>query len=581
MAEYKFSELVNIDSLIKMAENLYEAAGIPIGIIDKDGVICVKTGWQDICTKFHRENKESCLRCMQSDNFISCNLTKDKYIEHRCLNNMWDIGVPIIIGEEQLATLYLGQFFYDDEIIDIEFFRNQAKKYGFNQEEYINSLYKVPRFTRKKVKLMIDYYLGLVSTLAESGLRQLEYKKTQKQLANKQKYFNSIVNSVNEAIFIYDINGKILDVNETAINKFGYSRDELMDMDVLDLLSEKSVANKERLLEILNNASMGNQSMLELLCSTKNNSELWVEINFSSIELDDSKELIITVRDITERKKCQLALQKEAEEMEILRSEFFANISHELKTPLNIIFGTLQINELEFNNKDKPIDREKLLNNINIEKQNCFRLLRLMNNLIDATKLEAGYVDKNMVNCNIINVVEEITLSVAEYIHINDISLIFDTEIEEKTLACDLDKIERIMLNLLSNAVKFTPAGGKIFVNMIDDGEYIKIIVQDTGIGIPTEKLNIIFDRFRQVDKSLTRNYEGSGIGLSLVKSLVEMHNGEISVESEYGVGTKFIVKLPVIVIKDKSEKDDLLNVELTRSNCVERIKIEFSDIYK
>jgi len=184
-----------------------------------------------------------------------------------------------------------------------------------------------------------------------------------------------------------------------------------------------------------------------------------------------------------------------------------------------------------------------------------------------------------MTNCNIVEVVEEITLSVAQYINNNNINLIFDTDVEEKILACDPDKMERIMLNLLSNCLKFTNEGGSIFVNVFDGEEYITISVEDTGIGIPQEKIDIIFDRFRQVDKSFTRNYEGSGIGLSLVKSLLEMHGGIISVESKYGVGTKFIMKFPVKVWNNSKEVDNVDNDIM--NNCVEKIKIEFSDIYK
>ncbi|HCQ90568.1 MAG TPA: hypothetical protein DIU45_13550, partial [Clostridium sp.] len=120
--------------------------------------------------------------------------------------------------------------------------------------------------------------------------------------------------------------------------------------------------------------------------------------------------------------------------------------------------------------------------------------------------------------------IEDITMSVANYIERKNISLIFDTEIEEKIACFDPNKMERIILNLLSNAVKFTPKGGTIYVDIRDEKDKVKIIVRDTGVGIPKDKQEIIFERFRQVDNLLTRNQEGSGIGLSLTKSLVEMH---------------------------------------------------------
>ena len=299
------------------------------------------------------------------------------------------------------------------------------------------------------------------------------------------------------------------------------------------------------------------------------------------------EKIVVVYDDITEEieyKKIINENQKiisETLELEKLQAEFFANISHELRTPLNIILGTIQLNGMMIQDEEKPIDKKKIINNINIEKQNCFRLLRLINNLLDSTKLDSSNLDINMINCNIVNLVEEITQSVAQYINNNNLTLIFDTDVEEKIVACDLDKIERIMLNLLSNSIKFTELGGSIFVNIIDGDECITITVEDNGIGIPKEKLNIIFDRFRQVDKSFTRKYEGSGIGLSLVKSLVEMQEGTISVDSEYGVGTKFTIRFPVRALDNEDGELKISLVNNTINNCVERIKIEFSDIYK
>jgi len=162
----------------------------------------------------------------------------------------------------------------------------------------------------------------------------------------------------------------------------------------------------------------------------------------------------------------------------------------------------------------------------------------------------------------------------------NNLTLTFDTEVEERIVACDLDKIERIILNILSNAIKFTKSGGNIFVNISDGEEFITISIEDTGIGIQKDKLNIIFDRFRQVDKSFTRNHEGSGIGLSLVKSLVEMQGGTISVESKCGHGTKFFIKFPVRLVDNNSSEENFKLADSNLNNHVERIKIEFSDIY-
>lgn len=408
-----------------------------------------------------------------------------------------------------------------------------------------------------------------------------QLKETNKNLEKSRAYLNTIFNSVNDAIFIHDVYGNIIDVNDTCTHIYGYSHDELIGMNLTDIVSKNSPCTGEDVLSFLSQGNFKNNKLVvEAIAKNKNNEEFWVETSSHDIMFDEKIVFLAAVRNITERKNAELASKNEALELERLRTEFFANISHELRTPLNIILGAIQIISMDIKDKGNLIDIQKILKNISIEKQNCFRLLRLINNLIDSTKLDSGYFDLNMVNCNIISVIEEITLSVAEYMNINNINLIFDTDVEEKILACDPDKIERIMLNLLSNAIKFTGDGGHIYVNILDGEEYITIVVEDTGTGIPEEKINIIFDRFRQVDKSFTRSCEGSGIGLSLVKSLLEMQGAEISVESKYGAGTKFIIKFPVGLSSDNEEEKTAVNYSCM-NHRVEKIKVEFSDIYK
>ena len=409
-----------------------------------------------------------------------------------------------------------------------------------------------------------------------------ELKQTNKKLKKSEVYLSTIFNSVSDAILIHDFNGIIVNVNDTANRLYGYLHDELIGMSIKDIISKNSPYIYDDILKLINDRKknkINTPVTLEAISIDKNHKEFWVESNSRAIIFNEQKAIIATVRDITERKNTELKSKEEALELEKLRTEFFANISHELRTPLNIILGVIQILRRDLLDKEKPIDKGKIINNIDIERQNCFRLLRLINNLIDSTKLDAGHFQIDMINCNIVSVVEEITLSVAGYISNNNINLIFDTDVEEKIIACDPDKIERIMLNLLSNCIKFTDDDGSIFVNIFDGEEYITLSVEDTGIGIPEEKVDIIFDRFRQVDKSFTRNYEGSGIGLSLVKSLVEMHDGTISVESKYGVGTKFTIKLPVKVLNKSKERVNISNNII--NTCVEKINIEFSDIYK
>lgn len=584
MKKADFLELINITTLEKMAENLYAATGISMGITGTGGEVYLSVGWQDICVNFHRKNPVTCERCKMSDRYINGHIDEynknGKYIAYKCLNNMWDVGIPLIISGQCIATIYMGQFFYEDEVIDEEYFRAQAIEFGFDEEEYLAALKKVPIFSKEKVEHIMQYFSALVSTLAESGLRLLESEKLQKELEKSEQYMNTIINSVNDGIFIHDMSGNIIDINKAAADMYGYTHDELVGMNIGQLISVNSPNTFDQLMQLINNTSEEQPLVIELFGKNKESKDLWIEVNLHVTKIDDSNRVVAAVRDITDRKKAEMELQNKAREMEQLRTEFFSNISHELKTPLNIILGSMQIIDMIIKDKEKPINIEKINSNLNMQRQNCIRLLRLINNLIDLNKLDSGDFDLNLTNCNVVNLVEEITLSVADYIKNNNINLVFDTDIEEKIMACDLDKIERIILNLLSNAVKFTNNGGSIFVNIFDGEEFITITVEDTGIGIPEDKLDIIFDRFRQVDKSFTRSHEGSGIGLSIVKLLVDMQGGDISVESKYGVGTKFTIKLPVKTVETQGSNERNKLSDGIIDNHVERVKFEFSDIY-
>lgn len=270
---------------------------------------------------------------------------------------------------------------------------------------------------------------------------------------------------------------------------------------------------------------------------------------------------------------------KHAVEIESLKSEFFANVSHEFKTPLNIILSTVQLvmNYIEINNEYPDYNMfNKCLSNI---KQNSYRLLKLANNLIDMSKIDGNFYSINMGNYNIVEVVENIVQSLAEYMKDNKRNIIFDTMEEEIITACDPDQIERIILNVLSNAMKFTSHGGNIYVDMEVNDRCNKVIIKISNDG---EKINFedrlrIFERFTQSESLLTRRAEGTGIGLTLVKSLVKLHNGEVYVNTEFEEGTQFCIELPIK--KMKNFKNNNVR-EKSIVSKVEKFNIEFSDIY-
>lgn len=280
-----------------------------------------------------------------------------------------------------------------------------------------------------------------------------------------------------------------------------------------------------------------------------------------------------TTSDISERKNLELQLI----EKNRLIIDFFTNISHEFRTPLSIILMGLslihnRITESDFSEKERTVQHLKMV------RQNSYRLQRLIGNLLDITKIDAGFMLVRYANIDIALYLKELVDSVEEFARGKGIALALRGCDEALRIPVDVDKIERVVLNLLSNAIKHTPKGGSILVQLTNLRERIRVAVRDEGEGIPEEKREIIFDRFRLVNTSLTRNSEGCGIGLSLSKALIDLLGGTIWFECNEGKGTTFCFELPVI-------RDPLLQTcDETNKNGLplsKKVEMELSDIIR
>lgn len=239
-------------------------------------------------------------------------------------------------------------------------------------------------------------------------------------------------------------------------------------------------------------------------------------------------------------------LLKKVIRLERNKNNYFINLSHELRTPLNIICSTEQV-ITALNKGGSGISKEKIDYYMEVVRRNSKRLLNLINNIIDTTKVEHGKYQINMKDENIVYIVEEAALSLKDYIENKGIELIIEPDMEEKIIQCDRDEIERCIVNLMSNAAKFTPEGGRISVFIKDLGNKVEIIIEDTGIGIDEKYYNSIFDRFNQIVDEQSEVKGGSGLGLTITKHIIDLHKGEISVSSEVNKGSSF-----KIILKDK-----------------------------
>jgi signal transduction histidine kinase len=298
----------------------------------------------------------------------------------------------------------------------------------------------------------------------------------------------------------------------------------------------------------------------------------------STVQYKSYKSSLLQNRIITSDKEEMGKLRMQAETSLDSRTKFFANISHELRTPLTILYSSQQMLDMMLRVSGMNEQHDEAKKYMQIMRQNILRLVRLIGNLIDITKFEAGYLHANLENSDIVQITSLIAQSVSGYVRDIGITFAYETELEKAVIACDPDKVERILLNLLSNAIKFTDKGGHISVKISRVDDMIQISVKDTGIGIPEEMQKTIFDRFIQADRTITKTGEGSGIGLSLVKALTEMHQGSVVLNSKPGEGSEFIVSFPDKQLPEQKANKEIL---LSPKQNIDRISYEFSDIYK
>lgn len=370
---------------------------------------------------------------------------------------------------------------------------------------------------------------------------------------------------------------KILKVNIAGTLLLGIEKGDLKEKQFQIFVEKNSLPIFNSFCDNLFNGILKQKCEIVLLNSDGNRINAYID-GFLMLEPEeDLKHLLLTITDITDLRQIEGEL-KETLLYDKMRSDFFQNISHEFRTPLNVIFAALQLIDFNLKNHLQPNNNLSMEKHLSIVKQNCRRLLKLINNLIDVTKVGSDHYKLNFQNENIVLIVSSIILSVLDFVQSKGISLSFISNIKEREMAFDSVQIERVILNIISNSIKFTKPGGEIIVSLNEEKDQIVISIKDTGIGIPKEYLKDVFKMFKQVDSALTRENEGSGIGLSLIKSLIELHGGNIHVESELGKGSDFIIELPIKILKqvDSSSR----NNEDRKLEQVERIRVEFSDIY-
>ncbi|MBI4965773.1 MAG: PAS domain S-box protein [Desulfomonile tiedjei] len=555
----ELADVIDTPRVQALMDYFFTLTKIPVGIIDLEGRVLVATGWQEICTKFHRRHPETREHCIESDTMLSGGVEQGGFKLYRCKNNMWDVATPILVGGKHLGNIFTGQFLFDDEEPDYEAFRSQARRYGFDEEQYLAALEKAPRWSRATVEAVMTFYTKLADILSTLGYSNIKLART---IAERERLMNSLqesedlyrilVDNVGVGISLIDANHNIIMSNATIARGIGKPADEFRGKKCFRTFEKRDAVCSH--CPGVRAMSTGEPAESEREVVKEDGTRVSVRISAFPVLGQDGEAtgFIELVEDLTERKLAEQ--EKESLRAQLLQAQkmeaigtLAGGIAHDFNNLLTVILG---FSELLLIGKDGRDPYYADIQKINQAARNGAELVQRM--LAFSRKTEINPRPLNL-NHEIKQVRKLLTRTIPKMIEV-------ELALSDKILAvhADATQLEQILMNLAVNARDAMPDGGKLTIATqqvtLDEGhsrlhlgekpgDYVLLSVSDTGSGMDTRTLNHIFEPF-YTTKELGR---GTGLGLAMVYGIVKQHGGHISCESELGQGTTFKIYLPVI----------------------------------
>ena len=564
IGDLNLADIIDHHALQSMMEKFYGLTKIGGAIVDVSGKILASVGWQDICAKFHRAHPETLKNCMESDTVLSSGVSAGSFKPYRCKNNMWDIVTPIEVGGRHLGNIFIGQFFYEGEIPDRELFRNQARRYGFDETEYLAALDRVLSWSRETIDTAMAFYAeiaGLISSLSYSTVklsRALSQKEVMlRRLAESEERFRVIATYTPDHILIQD---KDLLYRYILNPQLGLTKEDMIGKTDFDFLSKEDAAAltvmKKGVLET------GEPEFVRVPLTSITGDVQHFEGSYIPKRDQEGKidGLIGYFRNVTERvegeeqrKKLEVQLQQ-AQKMEAIGT-LAGGIAHDFNNILGIILGNAELA------MDDVPDWNPAKNNLEEVRKACLRAKEVVRQILSFSR--KSEVEQKPIN---------IATVVAESLRLIRASIPTSIDIRQNiaddkaNIFGDPTQIHQIMINLCTNAAHaMDTEGGILEVDLknieidenavsqypeLNPGAYVQLRVSDTGDGIPSQMIDRIFDPYfttKDVDK-------GTGLGLSVVHGIVNSHHGKILLESKTGKGTIFKILFPAVELKTKQK---------------------------
>ena len=313
---YKFSNLIDIEKQQKLLDSFCDAVGIAAGIIDLKGEVLVGSRWQRICTDFHRVNKQTCKKCIESDTQLANELQQGKQFSiYQCGNGLTDAASPIIVEDKHLANVFVGQVFL--KAPDREFFLRQAAAYGFEENAYLDALWEVPIVTKKNFTAILNFLVIFAEMVAMMGLNQLRQTKAKKVLRESEKKYRTLLETTSEGCWLLNPERKTIEVNASLCKMLGYSQDEMVGKRPFDFVDNE---NRKIFIEQTSKISDTEHRSYEIVLKKKNGEDLHTYFNATTIR-DESGEVLGSfafITDITERKQVEAALMESEQKYKLL-----------------------------------------------------------------------------------------------------------------------------------------------------------------------------------------------------------------------------------------------------------------------
>lgn len=549
----KFLDLFDIEEIQCLQDAFAKASGVASIITDTDGRPITKpSNFCRLCIDIIRKTEKGLSNCMHSDAVLGKGNTKGPTMQPCLSGGLWDGGASIMVGSRHIANWLIGQVRNEQQ--NKEGMLAYAHEIGADEEEFLTALAEVNVMTTEQFSNVCQALFVMANQLSALAYQNVLQTRTIHErdvavnaLRESEDSFRLLLNSTADAIYGIDTNGNCTFCNPACLKILDYASDaDLLGKNMHNLIHHHRLDGSEYPEEeckIYQSVRKGKGTHVDNDVFWRADGSLF-NAEYTSYPMCKGEEVVgavVIFRDISERTKIQqdlLEAKQAAEEASQTKSEFLAKMSHEIRTPMSVFMSAIE----HLQDIDRDPGHKQLLNLAALSSE---RLYTLIEEVLDFSKIENHKVELYEETFDLRKCLQSPLQMMQPKAQEKNLALkLYISPTVPNDIVGDCYRLGQILLNLIGNALKFTEEG-EVCVSVSRDGSSLVFNVSDTGTGIPEEKLESIFEDFKQVDNSITRKYGGAGLGLAISRGLVELMGGRIKVKSQLGQGSTFTFNLP------------------------------------